>query len=929
MGNVKKLAIGAIATLLALLSGCDKSKENLKNCDDYVYVDSVSNTHVYGFVRDADGNVLGNVMVTSGEDTKITSEAGAYSFGRCRTVNGRSVVKFERHEYFSVVRTANIIGGEARIDAVMMPQDCKEGVTEVARFNSGKDATVEVGKMKITIPANSLVYEKDGKDFNGSVFASVYYLNPNSESFTKEMPGGDMSGVTADGKDVILLSYGMVEITLKDSTNQKLQLKEGAESSLSFPLPDGFKENQKYDEIPLWFFDEEKGTWMEEGIATKKGDSYVGNVKHFSWHNLDYPDRRATIMGRVLNKDGKPLPHVLVTISQTSAYSDSAGYYWAYVPQNTPVFVTVKPEDYASYTNCPIYNVDGLEAGTTYTQDVILPNMPCIHGKVTDTEGLPMHGIVVRTDKVSTTTNLRGEYFIYYNVQESFPLYVDKNSTVLNKTYKKYVIDNPWEVDGNKSYDFVIDRPVYLWGRVRSSKNRSLNNPVTVTAIIDQKEYQVRAQYYYYLAISSDTKSVSAYVKADDGFGMESNKVTKEMSVVSRWQYMPTIFVPTGILVSGSVHNTCGPSRSKVTIEVGRGKNKKVFSQSSRIGLFDFYIPLSMKDSKAKVKVDCEGKRLSKRINIESEDVDMGCIEVCSGEKPDPNCIYAIIGDRTVKFDTKKDKYTEMFQKKQQNGSEVRKYQVWYKNPDYGGMLILENEFSKSSEKQHALTLYLLTDKMNVTSESNIVPASENNIYTFKTDYEMYEDGDDAEDIYIYGSADVENKSVDENIQTDYISKNIYGNAKNILVGSSASTTFYTLGLSQELTKTFEKSLKDSGFKEKTTFMDDEQRITSIFLQDDAEAIVHRNKDKSSDATILVREGIGSEPLFGCWKVDFRNSTLRKRGDSNINYMWKNEADIAQLVMFGPIMGVQFTKTNEEEDKCGCSKGIVPAVATK
>ena len=45
--------------------------------------------------------------------------------------------------------------------------------------------------------------------------------------------------------------------------------------------------------------------------------------------------------------------------------------------------------------------------------------------------------------------------------------------------------------------------------------------------------------------------------------------------------------------------------------------------------------------------------------------------------------------------------------------------------------------------------------------------------------------------------------------------------------------------------------------------------------------------------------------------------------------MWKNEADIAQLVMFGPIMGVRFTKTNAEEDKCGCSKGFVPVVASK
>ena len=79
MGNTKKLAFGAIATLLALLSGCDKPKQDLKNCEDYVYTDSVSNTFVYGFVRDADGNALEHVLVTSGEDTTLTNGSGAYS----------------------------------------------------------------------------------------------------------------------------------------------------------------------------------------------------------------------------------------------------------------------------------------------------------------------------------------------------------------------------------------------------------------------------------------------------------------------------------------------------------------------------------------------------------------------------------------------------------------------------------------------------------------------------------------------------------------------------------------------------------------------------------------------------------------------------------------------------------------------------------
>ena len=926
MGNMKKLAFGAIVTLLALLSGCDKPKQDLKNCENYVYTDSVSNTFVYGFVRDADGNALEHVLVTSGEDTTLTNGSGAYSLEKCHSVNGRSVVKFESDEYFSVVRTANIIDGEARIDAIMMAQDSREGVSEVTRFYNSQGATIEVGNMKITIPANSMVYEKDGKEFQGSVFASTYYLNPNSESFTKEMPGGDMSGVTSDGKDVILLSYGMVEVTLKDSVGQKLQLKEGAESTMSFPLPEGFSENQKYDKIPLWYFDEEKGTWVEEGIATKNGDSYSGNVKHFSWHNLDYPDRRATIRGRVLNKDGKPLPNVLVTISQTSAYSDSEGYYWAYVPQNTPVFVTVKPEDYANYTNCPIYNVNGLEAGDVYTQDVILPNMPCLHGRVTNLDGNAYGGVVIRTDKIYTTTDRKGEYQFYYNVEEPFSMFVDKGYTIINKKQevKKYVFENPWEIDTDKSYDFVIDQPTFIYGSIYSTNYRRISDSITVTAIIDQEEYPIRAQRYYSFPVSSSSKEATLYVKANDGYGLESNRVTRELEKKA-WQYMPNIFVPTGITVNGSIVNTCGPSKAKITLESGHGKNKKVFSRSTRFGYFDFELPISMKNAKAKVKINCSGKRITKKIELDSDRINIGNIEVCAGEKPDPNCIYAIIGDRTVKFNTKKDKYTEMFQKKPSN--ETCRYQVWYKSPDYGGMLILENQHSSSYGKHQRLTVYLLTDNMSVTEHSEIVPSSETNIYTFKTGYEMYGDIEDDEDIYIYGSADVENKDVDNEISSVF--QSTYKKAKNILVGKSESTSFYTLNLTQELTKEFEKILKDNGFKEKTTFMDDEQRITSIFIEENSEAVIHRNKDKTADATILVRDGIGSEPLFCCWKVDFRNSTLKKRGESNINYMWKNEADIAQLVMFGPIMGVRFTKTNAEEDKCGCSKGFVPVVASK
>lgn len=931
MTNIKSWILGTIAACSAMFISCNKPKENLSNCEDYVFTDSVSNSHVYGFVYDADGNALANVLVTSGKDTAVSNEGGVYSFERCRAVNGRCVIKFEDNNYFSAIRTANIEEGEARVDAILMPQDIKEGVTDVSTFQNSNGTTIKIGKMEIAIPANALVYENDGRPFNGTVFASAYYLNPNSENFTKEMPGGDMSGVTSDGKSVILLSYGMVEITMKDSLNQKLQLKDGAESTLTFPTPEGFTEEQKHNEIPLWYFDEEKGTWVEEGIATKNGDTYSGKIKHFSWHNLDYPLMRATICGQVTNKNGTPLPNVLVTISQTSARTDKNGNYCAYVPQNTPVFVTVKPSDYAICPNIPIYNVDGLEATTTFYQDIVLPNMPSIHGIVTDKkQGNALYGIRVCTDKTSTVTNRLGEYTIYHNGNGPFTLFVEK--LTIQKTEKmEYKFKNPSEIDENKSYDFAITRPINVWGYVRYSDNKRRNKSVSVTALIDNKEYKIKTSTsgYYSLYSNPDVEEITTYVSASDGLGVESNRVSQKLNDNYGYYYIPKLIVPTGISVRGYVKNTCGISKANISIELGKGKNKKTFSEYTAYGYFNIDLPLSMAGSKAKVKINCQGKNTTKKIDLDKDDIDLGSIEFCSGEKPEPDCIYAVIGEESLKFDTKKDRYTEMFQKNYKTLG--HKYQAWYKSPEHNATLILEIiTYPENIGKSNRLSVYLVSDEISASRNNIYAPKNKDNIYEFKTDFNLYNDKieseEDDDEVYLYGSASIMNKNITDNIKSTYIDKQLRSKASSILAGKSNSTEFLTLTLPKEATKDLERLLRKVGFVEKSTFMDDEGRFASIFLKDDAEAYIKRNKDNTSDVTILTREGIGQEPLYSCWKVDFKNSSLKGKGKS-VDYMWKNEADIAQLVMFGPIMGVKFTKTDITEDKCGCAAGNGPVVA--
>ena len=104
-----------------------------------------------------------------------------------------------------------------------------------------------------------------------------------------------------------------------------------------------------------------------------------------------------------------------------------------------------------------------------------------------------MGGVVVRTDNVSAVTKSDGLYTFYYNAKGPFSLFVDDKSVAIDKrgTYKKYVFGNPWEIGEDKSYDFVIDRPINVYGFVRGTNGKTINKPIKVTAVIGMKEYDI------------------------------------------------------------------------------------------------------------------------------------------------------------------------------------------------------------------------------------------------------------------------------------------------------------------------------------------------------------------------------------------------------------------------------------------------------
>lgn len=379
-----------------------------------------------GFVVDKDGNALSGVKVTTGSTSTTTDKNGGFSFASVGTKasgsSTRTVVKFEKSGYFSITRAAEF--AETDIwDVVLIPKGPAQFIDPSYEDQSIKATENEV--MKVDFQQDGIKNENNILTY-GNVRADIAYISPDDEDFNATMPGGDLAAVRTDvngaendGQEVQLVSYGMTRVDLTDSYGNPLNLAKDA--TMHFPVPAQFDGKERPTTIPLWSFDESKGLWIEEGIATydESTDTYVGTVPHFSWVNLDHPEVRTKLKVIVKDEAGNLLPCIKVDIDrQKSVYTNNKGEATTYVPRNTEMIVTVHSKDYANYTNEVIKNVGPLSGDdrTVTTVEIVLPTVAHISGTVTN-QGAGNNVATIWIDyngKISkkTHSDLEGKFYL-------------------------------------------------------------------------------------------------------------------------------------------------------------------------------------------------------------------------------------------------------------------------------------------------------------------------------------------------------------------------------------------------------------------------------------------------------------------------------------------------------------------------------------
>jgi hypothetical protein len=296
---------------------------------------------VSGFVTDENNAAVMGASVQFGASTITTDKYGYFEVKNVQVVKQAAVVTVNKPGYFKGIKTYMAKEGKAAFFRIKLIPKIIAGNINAT---SGGIVTLSNG-LSVKLPAAAVVNAATNAAYTGMVNVAAYWINPEAADLNQVMPG-DLRGIDTDGAIKLLQTFGMAAVELTGASGELLQIAGGKKATLTLTIPSSLSASAPAT-IPLWYFDEANGLWKEEGSATKTGNTYVGDVSHFSFWNCDFPGPMVQFDCTLKDAAGNALSYTLVRITVVSTsnarygYTDSAGYVAGLVPANSNLLMEV------------------------------------------------------------------------------------------------------------------------------------------------------------------------------------------------------------------------------------------------------------------------------------------------------------------------------------------------------------------------------------------------------------------------------------------------------------------------------------------------------------------------------------------------------------------------------------------------------------
>ena len=414
----------ALLVLSIAFSSCNPNDDDTTNTNNNTNFSenfgAKADRDFIGQVVDTNNQPIPNVAVKIGTSTVQTDMNGVFIINQAN-VN-------ERFAYITAKKAGFIDGSRA-----MVPTNGKNNV-RIMMIPNTPLATIQSGvASEVALPSGTKVvfdgaFETEaGVAYSGSVAVAMFHLAASNENISSLMPGMLYAQAT-DGSAKVLETFGMMQVELKGSAGQKLQIAKTHTAQINMPI-EASQLATAPSSIPLWHFDEENGYWKQEGSATKNGNNYVGNVSHFSWWNCDTFSSTVNLTVKVIDSNGNPLSNVgvglVVNSSNFTSYilsTDNNGQVSGLIPANQILTLNI----YSSI-QCSTLPINTMSIGP-FSINTVLPDIVLNSGAILTTT---VQGSLLKCDN----TNVTNGYVFFYSGNQTLLTTVTNGVFSFNTTH--------------------------------------------------------------------------------------------------------------------------------------------------------------------------------------------------------------------------------------------------------------------------------------------------------------------------------------------------------------------------------------------------------------------------------------------------------------------------------------------------------------
>jgi hypothetical protein len=332
-----------VAAMILIGIACNKTSSTSSTTNsnpNNIPAEQIVTASLQGRVLDENGNPVEGAAVTSGIAAATTDVNGVFSFSGISMSSRFGYVQAIKAGYFTGSKSIITNGGAANFVNIQLIPQSRTGFFPAL---TGGFADIQATDT-VTFGDSAVVTASSNSLYTGEVYVYATYLDPTDSLSYNKMPG-DLRGVGSNGYETALQSFGLLDVQLTDVSGNPVQVAGGKTANVTFVIPASLQSVAPAT-VPLWYFNDTTGRWIQQGTATRSGNTYKGQVAHFTWWTCALAV--STVNFNVTFKDqyGSPLAYAYYLFQSASmgtrgGYTNSSGYAQGLMPKGTSMTLKI------------------------------------------------------------------------------------------------------------------------------------------------------------------------------------------------------------------------------------------------------------------------------------------------------------------------------------------------------------------------------------------------------------------------------------------------------------------------------------------------------------------------------------------------------------------------------------------------------------